>query len=112
MVKEYTTVSVPIETLEQINHICKCAKGMKHSKFLEELIAEIYEASSEYNKMAIMYTGERGKLQIHFIGKSDLILGSFQMPMDATDEEVDKRVKQEVESELDRKRAEENDAED
>lgn len=100
MVKKFTTVSVPIETAEQLDHICKIAKGIKKSKFLEELISEIYEASSEYSKMAIMYTGERGKLQIHFIGKSDLVVGSFQMPMEATDEEIDKRVKEEVEKQF------------
>jgi len=108
MKRKHTTVSMPIETAEQLDHICKITNDIKKSKFLEELIGEIYEASGEYTKMAVMYTGERGKLQIHFIGKSNLVLGSFQMPTDATDEEVDKRVKEEVEKQLNQKRAEEN----
>lgn len=106
MTQKYTTVSVTKETLAQINHICKVAKGMKKAKFMEELINEIYEASGEFTKMAIMYDSERGKIQIHFIGKSNLVAGAFQMPTETSDREVDAEVKQRVESELNRREVE------
>lgn len=103
---KYVTINVPEETRDKIKFICDRA-NLKISAFLKELIDEFFESSSMFERIAIIYTGESGKLIVNFIGKSNMITGTFSAKTMTPDSEIDKIVQQKIGEEL-KARNEEN----
>jgi len=79
MVKGWTNIATRNETYDKIRFLSDCF-GMKYSKFLAELINNLFECANSLKpdgNGVILYTGERMSLHINVVGKSTIISGTF-----------------------------------
>ena len=103
---KFVTLNVTEETKAKVTHMAKILGPIKISALVEAIIDDIYDAVSEFSK-AFMVSDVRGnKAQFIFVGKSNLISGHFSGSTTESDESVDKRVKSEVDKEIQKRNEE------
>jgi hypothetical protein len=98
--KKYINIPTEEETWNRIDAMVK-SLGIKKTLFMKEIVDALWDASSQYIGRTVMLVDVRNNQALFtFSGKSALTSGTFQMPMSASEKEVDKMVKQKIESQI------------
>jgi hypothetical protein len=93
----FKQINIREEAFNKIEFMAK-SLGKSKNRFLEEIINSLFDACSEFEANMNMFIDVYGnRSYFTFSGKSCIMKGSFSMPTEASEEEVDAKVKEEAE---------------
>lgn len=65
---------------------------MKRSRFISELIDQLFQIAGVYESLNIGYVIYGSQVAVEFSGKSRIVSGSFESPINESDAETDSKI--------------------